>query len=179
MKINKVQKKSNDIKYESYIKDNSKITEDNWKKLDEGLNQIESEWRKRMMIEKYSKEFTKQSSKKLNDIDDFTVQELSCWFRLLNIKIGDKYGDIYFKHKNNLEYCEINIIYWVWMFNNKQYLLLDISFEIKNNCNKQQYGGIFLGDNIVLINKTKSLYSTNNTLIELEKRIPSFEELRK
>jgi len=155
------------------------ITKELWIKLDTGLSKIEAEWENRMLIEKYSKEFIKQSYRKINDVDELTVEEIQCWFRLLNVNIDNKYGDLYFKHMNDYGSCNIYITYWVWFNNKKQHLIIDISFEIINNNYKEKYGAIFLHDYMIMINNKNCLYKTNKTPIELEKRIPTLEALRK
>ena len=174
-------------KFEDFLQapvKNSPISvEDNWKKLDTGLTKIENEWRKRMLIEKYLWEFTKQSCRIIDDIDDFTVEELKCWFRLLNTKFEDKYknGDLYFKNVNHFHYSEIHITYWQWTYNNEKYSLIDIYFIIGNDYNSDinEYGAVFLNNEVIFINSAKSLYITNNTSIELQKRISSFASIRK
>jgi hypothetical protein len=176
MRINRSTSKY--IEYIPIVERNNNATEDNWKKLDEGLTKIEAEWRKRIFLEKYSKEFIRESFRTVDDIDDLTVEELKCWYRLLNIKSGYKYSDIYFKNLNTHHFTEITIIYWIWNCDKEQYSLIDISFEVKNNYYKEQYGAIFLYDDIVLTNITKTLCKTDNTPIELEKRILSLQEIR-
>lgn len=148
---------------------------DLWIKLDEGLKKIENEWRKRMSIEKYLLEFTKQNSVIVDDVDDLTVEELKCWFRLLNIKLDSRYGDLYFQTLNNILETRISIIYWIWTYNDKKHLLIDISFKIKN---KEEYGAIFENDNVLLINSKRTLCKTDNTSIELEQRISALEAIR-
>lgn len=165
------------------VKNSPVLVEDNWKKLDAGLTKIENEWRKQMIIKQYLGEFTKQSYRIIDDIDDFTVEELKCWFRLINTKFEDRYknGDLYFKHVNHFHYSEIHIIYWIWIYNNEKYSLIDIYFTIGNDYNSDidEYGAIFLHNDVVFINSAKSLYKTNNTSVELQKRINSFASIRK
>jgi hypothetical protein len=178
-------KKFDGIQFESSSKEN--ILPDNkrelWIKLDAGLIKIENEWKKRIMTEQYLSEFTPKSFRIINDVDDFTVIELKYWYKLLNLKFEDKSKniDLYFKKISILQFSEIHIIYWFWKYNNEKLTLTDIYFKIGNNSNSdiEEYGAIFLDDDIVLINNTGSLSKTKNTSIDLEKRIFSLELIRK
>lgn len=183
MQVYRPAKKFDEFFSQTHIKNSPVLVEDNWKKLDNGLKKIEDEWRSRMLTEKYSQEFKKQTSRVIDDIDGLTVEELKCWFRLLNTKFEDKYknGDLYFKNINHFHYSEIHIIYWVWTCNNEKCLLIDIYFTIGNDYNSdvEEYGAVFLYNEVVLINSAKHLYKTDNTSVELEKRINSFFSIRK
>lgn len=156
--------------------------ENNWKKLDDGLTKIENEWKERMMIEQYNKEFIKQSHRIIEDVDEFTVEELKCWYRLLNTKFKDKYknGGLYFKNLDSFYYSEIHITYWQWTYNDIKCILTDIYFSIENelNDNIDECGAMFLNNEVVLINSSKCLYKTDNTSIELKKRIDFLKSIR-
>ena len=159
------------------------IIEDSWKILDSGLTKIENEWKERMLIEQYSKECTKQNSRKIDDVDEFTVEELKCWRRLQNTKFDERYknGDLYSKNVNNFCYSDINITYWQWKYSKEEHILVDIYFNIENNFNDNihECGAIFLHNDVILINSAKCLYKTSKTSIELEKRLEVFKSLRK
>jgi hypothetical protein len=180
MQIHRSAKKIDCVQNDVQSTKNTDICEDNWKKLDEGLIKIEKEWKKRMITEQYLNEFIPKSLRIIDDIDDFTVDELKCWHRLLNTEFEDDHRDLYFKNMDRFYYSEIHIIYWFWLYNDKKYILIDISFKIENDSNfdVKEYGAIFLNNDVVLINSEKSLYKTDNTSIELEKRIFSFESIR-
>jgi hypothetical protein len=169
-----------DVQYQesTEIKDTK---EDVWLKLDNGLKLIEEEWKKRMLTEQYLNEFVMKGVRIVNDVDDLTVEELKCWYRLLNIKLEDKckMGDVYFKNETNHDATEIHVIHWIWTCNNEKYLLLDIYFKIKTNIGINEYGAIFLSNEIILVNEMKILYKTDNTSDELIKRISAFESVRK
>ena len=166
--------------------ENNTITfsnDNNWKKLNDGLNKIEDQWKERMMIEQYSKEFLKLSSRILNDVDEFTVEELKCWYRLLNTRFEDRYknGDLYRKNISSFYYTEIHITYWQWTHNNEKHIILDIHLKIENDSSDKtnDYGAMFLYNEVVLINSAKCLYKTDNTPIELEKRIDFLKSIKK
>jgi len=170
-----------DVQSQENIKETAKTKEDIWIKLDTGLKLIEDEWKKRMLLEQYSNEFVMKGVRIINDVDDLTVEELKCWYKLLNIRIENKckMGDLYFKNETTNNFTEIHVIHWIWIYNNEKYLLLDIYFKIKNNTDTNEYGAIFLCDEIILVNEMKILYKTDNTSDELIKRISTFELVRK
>jgi len=155
--------------------------EDMWLKLDGGLKLIEDEWKKRMITEQYSKEFTTKIFRMVNDVDDLTVEELKCWYRLLNIKTQDKckIGDVYFKSQTTNNFSEIYITYWDWIYNSQTYQLIDMYFKIKNSTDINEYGAVFLYDEIILINNLGKLYETKDTPINLIDRISALELIRK
>jgi len=170
-----------DVQHQESMKETVDTKRDRWLKLDSGLKLIEEEWRNRMITEQYCKEFVTKNLRTMNNVDDLTVEELKCWYRLLNIKTEDKckMGDLYFKSETINNFTEIHVIHWIWTYNNKKYLLLDIYFKIKNNTDINEYGAIFLCDKIILVNKLKCLYKTDNTPNELINRMSAFESIRK
>ena len=170
-----------DVENQEDKKEKTNTKEDLWLKLDVGLKIIEDEWKKRMIMDQYSKEFTTKIFRMVNHVDDLTVEELKCWYRLLNIKLEDKckMGDVYFKNETNHNITEIYVTYWDWLCNRQTYQLIDIYFKIKNNTDTNEYGAVFLSDEIILINDIGLLHETDDTPLELIKRLSAFEELRK
>jgi len=180
MQVYRRAKKFDDVIYETPSKKDIPIN--NWKILDDGLTKIENEWKNRIIIEKHVKEFIKERSRIIEEIDDFTVEELKCWFSLLRTKFNKKYenGDFYSKDIDEFYYTKINIIYWKWIHDGIEDRLLDIYFIIENEYNDkdEQHGAIFLHNEVVIINSNKSLHKTEKISIELEKRIDALKLIR-
>lgn len=193
MQICRNVKKINSIQYEreiypSHININYnnyemlRISNDLWIKLDAGLIAIENEM-KRKMREQYIDEFKPKSIRLIDDIEEFTVTELRCWKNLLNTKFEARYKNGKFYDTQNLGdyyYSKINIINWLWTCDNEQYILVDISLKVKNDLDdySDEYGAIFLYEDVVLINSAQKLYSTTNTSKQLEERIDSLMHVR-
>lgn len=160
----------------------NRIDEKTWLELDSKLIEIENEWKKEQNKINFIWEFSPNSFRILDDIEDLTVLEHKYWKRLLASELGNNFkkGKVFTIRDDGYYYSSISMTEWIWTCKNEQYYLFDMSFEICNDKLKicEEYGGIFLDEKIVLVNSLSKLQLTKYTPDILVDRIPSLEYVR-